>query len=110
WIAALRRPPRADRAPQPWLARVVHNLARNRRRDARTRAEHEERARVEWTPRAPHEIAAELEAQRLLAEAVAALDEPARTIVGLRYLRELDSAEIGRELGLPARDRALAPE
>ena len=33
WMAALRRPPRADGEPRPWLARVASNLARNARRD-----------------------------------------------------------------------------
>jgi hypothetical protein len=38
----------------------------------------------------------------LLVEAVAALAEPARTIVVLRWFRGLDSAEIARELAMPA--------
>jgi RNA polymerase sigma-70 factor (ECF subfamily) len=102
WLAALRNPPRASQTARPWLARVFQNLARNRRRDELTRAGHEARA----TPRSPgprpDEIAAELEAQRLLAEAVARLAEPARTIVVLRYFRGLDASAIGRELALPS--------
>jgi RNA polymerase sigma-70 factor (ECF subfamily) len=101
WIAALRRPPRAGAAPRPWLARVARNLARNARRDGRTRGEHEARGGDERRPPTPEAIAIEVEAQRLLAEAVGALAEPGRTIVVLRYFRGLDSADIGRGLDIP---------
>jgi RNA polymerase sigma-70 factor (ECF subfamily) len=102
WVAALRRPPLADRSPRPWLARVAHNLARNARRAAGARGAHEQRAEREHDWPTPDVIAEEVEAQRLLAETVAQLAEPARTIVVLRWFRGLDSAEIARELGVPA--------
>jgi len=102
WLAALRRPPRVGASPRPWLERVLRNLARNRGRAERTRRDHERHAGEPGPPAGPDAIAAEVEAQRLLAEAVGRLGEPGRTIVVLRYFRGLDSAAIGRELALPA--------
>jgi RNA polymerase sigma-70 factor (ECF subfamily) len=102
WLAALRRPPLAGTSPRAWLGRVVRNLALNRRRDEGTRSVHEFRSGEGERGPSPAEIAREVEAQRVLAEAVAALAEPERTIVVLRYFRGLESAAIGRELGLPA--------
>lgn len=102
WLAALRRPPQSGASPRPWLERVLRNLARNRGRAERTRRDHERHAGEPGPPAGPDAIAAEVEAQRLLAEAVGRLGEPGRTIVVLRYFRGLDSAAIGRELALPA--------
>jgi RNA polymerase sigma factor (sigma-70 family) len=102
WIAALRSPPEAGRAPRPWLARVLGNLASNRRRDERRRREHEADIGPERPVPAPDALAQEVELQRLLAEAMGKLEEPLRSVVVLRYFHGLDSAQIARELGLPA--------
>src|SRR6059036_2585307 len=82
WVAALRRPLAAGSSPRPWLARVMTNLASNRRRAESRRAERElAAARPEALP-GPEEVARELEIQRVLVEALAGLDEPVRgTIV-----------------------------
>jgi RNA polymerase sigma-70 factor (ECF subfamily) len=102
WLATLKRPPLAGPSPRPWLERVFRNLARNRRRAEHTRAEHETRVEGRYPSPSPDEIAQEVETQRLLAEAVGRLPDPARTIVVLRYFRGLDASAIGRELALPA--------
>jgi RNA polymerase sigma factor (sigma-70 family) len=102
WLAALRRPPAEDVAPQRWLARVVRNMARNRARTETRRGERERLQSAEEPAHAPDSIAAEAEAQRLLAEAVVELDEPLRAVVVLRYFRGLDSNAAARELGVPA--------
>jgi len=102
WLAALRRPPLAGPSPRPWLERVFRNLAHNQRRAEHTRAEHETRAEDRRPSPSPDRIAEEVEAQRLLAEAVGRLPDPARTIVVLRYFRGLDASAIGRELALPS--------
>lgn len=100
WLAALRRPPRAGESSVPWLARVVRNLARNARRDARTRREYEADGSLGRSPATPEAIAQEVEMQRRLVEAVASLTEPARSVIVLGYFRGLDSARVGAELGL----------
>jgi len=44
WLAAVSHPPSADRPPRAWLARVITNLAHNRRRSTEHRIERERRA------------------------------------------------------------------
>jgi RNA polymerase sigma-70 factor (ECF subfamily) len=101
WVAALRHPPGAAAGEaRGWLARVAGNLARNARRTRTRRADRETLARDERVEPAPDELLAEAEVQRLLAELVTELDEPLRVVVVLRWFRGLDSAQIGRELGL----------
>jgi len=101
WLVALRHPPRAGGSPRPWLARVARRLASNFRRSRARRTAHEEgavRAERLLDPSATTEA---LEIQRILAEAVLRLEEPLRSTVVLRYLRELDSNQIGELQGTP---------
>ncbi|HEX6886164.1 MAG TPA: RNA polymerase sigma factor, partial [Planctomycetota bacterium] len=98
WLAALRQPP--GREPRAWLARVARNLAHNARRGAGRRTTREALAHEERPSASPPELLAEAEAQRLLAEAVTHLPEELRVVVVLHHFRGLDSAAIGRELGL----------
>lgn len=103
WIAAMRRPPRQPGSLRPWLARVARNVAANLRRSGRRRSQREAATcdgRSTVSP-APDRVAEEAEAQRLVAEKVAALEEPFRTIVVLRYFRGHDAGEIARMLGVP---------
>src|SRR5689334_11275871 len=66
WLAALKHPPRDEGSPRAWLARVMTNLARNRRRDALRREVREQAgARQEAQPAADATLQA-LEAQRVL--------------------------------------------
>jgi len=98
WLAALRHTPKAEAGP--WLARVMHNLARNRRRADANRSAREIESGGERPDLAPDALLEEAEAQRLLAEAVTRLDASLRVVVVLRFFRGLDSADIARELGL----------
>src|SRR5688500_9123101 len=69
WVAALRSPPDADEGPpQPWLTRVVKNLARNRRRSA-----------GRWKARAPL-VAAEQDAPLPSAEELLTYHEAQRLV------------------------------
>jgi RNA polymerase sigma-70 factor (ECF subfamily) len=102
WIAALRHPPSSGAAPRPWLARVARNAASNLRRSVQRQALRERAREPERAANAPEQAAEEAEIQQRLAAAVAALDEPLRTVVVLRYYRGQDSAAIGRQLGIPA--------
>ncbi|MEM7200112.1 MAG: RNA polymerase sigma factor [Planctomycetota bacterium] len=94
----------SGRADRGWLVGVVQNLAANRwRRDLR-RAKHEtRRARRDAGQRATSAAAAaaRVEQERLLAEAVLALDPPFRDVVLLRAFDGLPPRRIAERLGIP---------
>jgi RNA polymerase sigma-70 factor (ECF subfamily) len=103
WVAALRSPPRRDRAAEPWLAEVLRNFARRALRTD-TRARRRESGRDAVAPSAattPDVLLERAEAQRLLAELVMALDEPFRSTVLLRYFEGLSAADIARTQEIP---------
>ncbi len=102
WLAALQHPPQRVAPLRPWLARVARNLAANFRRGEARRSEHESKSSRTPAELDPLGITGEVEAQRILAEAVLRLEEPLRTTVVLRYFRGLDSSEIGRLQGIPS--------
>jgi RNA polymerase sigma-70 factor (ECF subfamily) len=101
WLQALRTRDVAPGRMRPWLERVLRNQARNRWRSNRRRSEHELLVEAERANPTPAELAREAESQRLIAEAVARLSEPARSLIVLRYFRGLDSGAIGRMRGVP---------
>ena len=102
WLAALRAPPVADGRLRPWLARVLLNFARQRKRGEVRRASREAlAARSERVPPVS-EAAERVEAQRALAEALALLEEPLKSTVVLRYFDGLSPSEIAKRQGVPA--------
>ena len=102
WRAALERPPALDRPVRPWLGRVLTNLARHRARGAGRQAARERAvARDESLP-GPDELVERLDSQRALIEELAALSEPLRSTVLLRYFEDLEPSEIARRQNLPA--------
>ena len=80
-----------------WLMSVAANEARQIMRSQRRRTVRELGVDVAASSRDP-DRAALID----LANAVAALDHRDRTLIGLRYIAELGSEAIGRELGLSA--------
>jgi RNA polymerase sigma-70 factor (ECF subfamily) len=102
WLEALRRPPRDPAAAEGWLARVLRNFAlRGHRTEGRRRAREVRAARREPEEDATHALLEKLEMHRLLAAEVAALGEPYRTTVLLRFFEERSVAEIARIQGVP---------
>jgi RNA polymerase sigma factor (sigma-70 family) len=103
WVAALRRPPAADRPMRPWLRHVLKNMARLRWRGDAHRAAREQAvaARDDATP-SSHELIERHETQLVLARLVTELDEPFRTTILLCYAEGLAPSEIARRLGIPA--------
>jgi RNA polymerase sigma factor (sigma-70 family) len=102
-VAALRRPPAADRDPRPWLTAVATNTARDfaraeARRVAREEAAHREAGAEVSTP---EQLVGTAETYRTVAEVVCGLEEPFRHTLVLRYYDGLSSADIARRLGLP---------
>jgi RNA polymerase sigma factor (sigma-70 family) len=108
WLAALERARgRArdvDVSTRGWLARVLGRTAarvatRERRRRERE-VRHEGRATDETAP--IDDVVARAEGQRLLVEAVLALDEPYREVLLMRWFDELEPQAIAEQLGRSA--------
>lgn len=99
--AALEREPPAR--PRAWLARVLRNRLRQDAR-ARARRERHEAAVLPGEP-APsaHDLCARLELQRLVLEAVQALEEPYRATLVARFLDGLPPRAIARRQGVPVK-------
>ena len=92
-------------AERGWLAGVLNNVLRQdwRRKRLRTAREAEAAARTSAGPAAEpaDEVAARIEACRSVVEAVAALDEPYRTAIALRFFDQLTPREIAARCGVP---------
>jgi RNA polymerase sigma-70 factor (ECF subfamily) len=103
WLAALRSPPSAGLPARPWLASVVRHVLHRRARTERRRNRWEKEAAVSLPPLSPsaEEALDRLQRHRLLAESVAALEEPYRSTIVLRFLDGRSCAQIARETGTP---------
>ncbi len=102
WLAALRRPPSADRPLTPWLAAVLRNAARQAFRSGARRSARQAEARARAPVAGPEELAERLDVERRLTDELARLDEPFRSTLMLRYYEGLEPSEIARRQGLPA--------
>jgi len=101
WLRALERRPAELASPQAWLATVARSLARTGARGAgRRRARERDAARPEALP-AADAVVAEAEREREVAALVLALAEPYRSVVLLRFYRDLPPRRIAAELGRP---------
>jgi RNA polymerase sigma factor (sigma-70 family) len=103
WLAALRRPPHARESIGPWLARVVRNIARDRRRSTGRRLDHERLAYLEREPSAPDDVAGALEAGRAVLDALEQLRDPLRSTLVRSYLQGFSVAEIAVRDGIAER-------
>lgn len=101
WLRAMRSPPAVDAGIRAWLKRVVRSAASDaNRRDVRREARESSSASPEAQPSAA-EIAARLETERRLVEAVGALDEKYRRVVFLRFFEELPPRAVAKKLECP---------
>jgi RNA polymerase sigma-70 factor (ECF subfamily) len=100
WLAALHAGPKNRGNLRGWLARAVTNVAARRARadERRSRRETDHDAR-EPLP-TPEELALELDTQRILAEEVARLPEPLRSVVLLRFYSGRTAHEIALDAGV----------
>ena len=95
------RSERAGQRSRKWLGTVLRNLLRDRARSrARRGATERAAARAELVP-SEAEIVERLEVAERLAREVAALSEPQRTVVYLRYFEDLGPEEIAARLAQP---------
>ncbi|NOT31444.1 MAG: sigma-70 family RNA polymerase sigma factor [Planctomycetes bacterium] len=91
------------RSPRAWLAAILRNELRQERRARCRRAFHERRAvRVGSAPSA-HDVNERLELQRLLLEALRALEEPYRSALVARFFDGLPPRAIARRDNLPVK-------
>ncbi len=101
-VQTIARPPRALGSPRAFLATVLRRVAlKIGRGESRRRAREVASARSERLPDSGT-LAAEVEAQRAVVEAVLALDEPYRRTVMLRYFRGVETKTIAAEEGVAA--------
>ena len=100
-VAAWQRP--AANTGRPWLARVARNLAIDfwRSSDRRERRELAAAATDPGTVASPEELIGDAQIHRAVAEAVAALEEPFRQTLVLRFFHGASSADIARSLRIP---------
>lgn len=100
-LAALVHRPATDRSLRGWLATVLRNLIRQRRRgdDRRGRRE-EDSARGEATE-STVEVIEKISVHHAVVDAVRALDEPYRSTLLLRYFENLTPSAIGIRTGVP---------
>jgi RNA polymerase sigma-70 factor (ECF subfamily) len=102
WLTVLRnrRPVTSARG---WLRRVVRSAAVDEHRsESRRHVREEGAARPEGLPSTDH-LVMEVEAQRVVAQAVAGLPEPYRTTVLLRYIEELSVHDVAARMDVPVK-------
>ncbi|MHC4939894.1 MAG: sigma-70 family RNA polymerase sigma factor [Planctomycetota bacterium] len=100
-VAAMEKPPADDRNLKGWLAAVARNFALMQFRSRKRRREREAKmARAEGGPSAA-QIAERMEMERRVVDAVAALDEPFKTTLILRYYDNMTPKQIAAHLGIP---------
>lgn len=101
WRAALERPPHHAENPRGWLAAAARNAARALKRGEGRRTRRETlAARPEALPSSA-QLIEEAELSRELAGIVLQLDEPYRTTILLRYIRDLTIEEIASAQDTP---------
>ncbi len=98
---ALERPPRAGPGVRGWLAAVLRNVVRMRKRSGARRFQRERAAARGEATRAADDAAARQEVLRAVVAAVRCLDAQHREVVMLRHYEELPPRAIAARLGLP---------
>jgi RNA polymerase sigma-70 factor (ECF subfamily) len=101
WVRALTDRAPALARPRAWLAKVLRNAARMRKRGAVRREQREAQVAREEALAPTDELVAQAELEQLAVRAVLALSAPYRQALLLRYVRGLEPSEIARQLELP---------
>ena len=101
-IAAWRRQPDTTRPIRAWLTKVVRDLARMKIRSENRRAARHALADDAHPAATPHELVAQVQLYKHLAELVIQLDEPYRSTIIARFVEGRTSASIAQALGIPA--------
>jgi RNA polymerase sigma-70 factor (ECF subfamily) len=102
-VAVEKRRAERDAPPRSggWLAGVVRNVAMHRLRGERRRSGHERAGARKGTVPSAAELVERVEEQRLVLDAVLALEEPYRQTVILRWFEDLSARAIAARQGVP---------
>lgn len=101
WLTALRRPPTDATGLRAWFSRVVHSRARDASREAKRRAVREELALRRGAESSAADVAERFETERRLVREIAALPEPLRTTVLLRFYEDLSVRAVALRMDVP---------
>ena len=101
WRAALARPPREAVTWRAWLTTAARNVARQMARGGARRSTNEQAAAARERLPSTDEVAARLEAERRLIDAVAALPDDDRALILLRHFDGLPPRAIARRMQAP---------
>lgn len=101
WLAAISSAPTEPRSLRGWLTTVARNAARKLGREHSRRRRRDAALPPPGSARSAAELAGEAEAHALVAAAVAALDEPYREAILLRYFEGLDVGLSAARAGVP---------
>ncbi|QDU65232.1 sigma-70 family RNA polymerase sigma factor [Engelhardtia mirabilis] len=102
WLKATRRPPQNLESPRGWLQSALRSVHLRRLDRASARHLREREVAPDGELPSSAELAGRAEAQRLLVEAVLALDDPNRRALLLHFFEGHSAAEIARRDGEPA--------
>jgi RNA polymerase sigma factor (sigma-70 family) len=102
WEAVLRSPPDPDRPIRPWLAQVLRNAVRSRRRGSTRRAAREQASVSLSGAATPEELLEGVRLHERIAHLMSALEEPYRTALLLRFHDGRSAADIARTTNVPA--------
>ena len=100
WITAWRRNPDTSRPLRPWLAKVVRDQSRMRRRADARRAQREAAVSDSDVASPPDEILDQVRLHKVLVDLVLDLEEPYRSTVLARYVDGQTSAAIAKRLNI----------
>lgn len=101
WIAAWRANPDSSRPLRPWLAKVVRDRSRMRRRADSRRARRESSIPDQDSAPGPDDVLDRVRLHRILTDLVLELDEPYRATILARFVEGLTSAELAKRLDVP---------
>jgi RNA polymerase sigma factor (sigma-70 family) len=100
WITAWRRNPDTSRPLRPWLAKVLRDQSRMRRRADARRAQREAAVSDSDVASAPDEVLDQVRLHKVLVDLVLELEEPYRSTVLARYVDGQTSATIAKRLNI----------
>src|SRR5919205_300691 len=101
WEAALRSPPDRHRPIRPWLAQVLRNTVRSRRREAARRLQREQVVAVQAEVASAEELLERVRLQERIARLLGSLEEPFRTTLLLKFYDGRGAADIARSSDVP---------
>jgi RNA polymerase sigma factor (sigma-70 family) len=101
WVKALRRPPRNATSLRGWFRKVVRSVAATVLEAETVRTGREAQVEERAAGSSALEEATMHQLRDVLTTELAALDEPYREVLTLRFIEDRQPAEVAQELGVP---------